>query len=471
MRATTDDGLTDQMLRGILDDAVDASDRRRRAEADELCVALHYAHACASRPVRDDDREQRVRLASDGTPEVPEFCHLEYAARLGLRPETGFSTICTALDLHHRLPDLWELVDRLSMPVWVARKVVSATTALTLAQAQEISRRLAQEWRRLSPTAFLETVKALVLALTSPQRLTEEQKVLASRHVTIVQGEHCAELYARLSKADGLFLEAQLNRMATELARAGDDSSRDVRRSKALGMLATPARALQVLQASVAQGQDHLPLGLETDEQRDCPLEGLRGHVCGQVTTDPELLLPRVELVVHLSQGALTSPDEHPVARTSHCGPQLAETIRHWLGHTRVTVRPVLDTASIMPTSAYEVPGRMRELLELRNPTSVFPHSTRRMRRLDLDHTVPYSTSGPPGQTRPDNLGPLSRREHRAKTFGGWRVVQSRPGVFEWRSPLGYRYSRSPDHTRIVSEPDPRSKAERWLSALVTPEP
>ena len=33
-----------------------------------------------------------------------------------------------------------------------------------------------------------------------------------------------------------------------------------------------------------------------------------------------------------------------------------------------------------------------------------------------------------PGQTCPDNLGPLSRRVHNAKTHAGWRVEQPRPG-------------------------------------------
>jgi hypothetical protein len=55
-----------------------------------------------------------------------------------------------------------------------------------------------------------------------------------------------------------------------------------------------------------------------------------------------------------------------------------------------------------------------------------------------IDHTVPYDPSGPPGQTSRENLGPLSRREHRAKTVGGWRTKQPDPGLYVWRSPEGH---------------------------------
>ncbi len=46
--------------------------------------------------------------------------------------------------------------------------------------------------------------------------------------------------------------------------------------------------------------------------------------------------------------------------------------------------------------------------------------------------------------TRSSNLGPLSRRVHRAKTHGGWRLEQPEPGVFTWTSPHGLRYQVSP---------------------------
>ena len=48
---------------------------------------------------------------------------------------------------------------------------------------------------------------------------------------------------------------------------------------------------------------------------------------------------------------------------------------------------------------------------------------------------------GPPGQTRPDNLAPLCRRHHRAKTHFGWSYVRNRDGTYTWTGPRGHRYT------------------------------
>lgn len=57
------------------------------------------------------------------------------------------------------------------------------------------------------------------------------------------------------------------------------------------------------------------------------------------------------------------------------------------------------------------------------------------------------------GQTRLENLGPLSRRAHRAKTHGGWRLTQPQPGTFHWRSPAGFEYLVTPRGTTTLTVP------------------
>ncbi|HEX5336176.1 MAG TPA: hypothetical protein VFW55_09860, partial [Propionicimonas sp.] len=77
-----------------------------------------------------------------------------------------------------------------------------------------------------------------------------------------------------------------------------------------------------------------------------------------------------------------------------------------------------------------------------RHRFEIFPYGTRTTSSLDLDHTRPYrwGQAWRPGQTDPDNLGPLRRKPHRAKTHAGWRLAQPQPGTFTWTSPLGRRY-------------------------------
>jgi hypothetical protein len=59
----------------------------------------------------------------------------------------------------------------------------------------------------------------------------------------------------------------------------------------------------------------------------------------------------------------------------------------------------------------------------------------------DIDHTIAFERGG---LTVPGNLGLLCRYHHRAKHEGWWLLVQVRPGVFVWRSPLGRRYTVYP---------------------------
>jgi hypothetical protein len=148
-----------------------------------------------------------------------------------------------------------------------------------------------------------------------------------------------------------------------------------------------------------------------------------------------------------------------------HCengiGPITVAQLRDLLGHYHVTVRPVLDLRDQIPIDAYEIPHAMREALRLARPSSVFPYSRTGTSTPDFDHTDPYrppDRGGPPGQTRPGNLGPMIRFGHRVKTHGtGWHVQQPVPGVYLWRTPHGYWYrvdndgthalGKNPDHT------------------------
>ncbi len=75
----------------------------------------------------------------------------------------------------------------------------------------------------------------------------------------------------------------------------------------------------------------------------------------------------------------------------------------------------------------------------------VHPRCDRPSRDCDLDHIeafVEMDDGGPPGQTRPDNLAPLCRRHHRAKTHQGWSYQRNANGSYTWTSPHGHRLTR-----------------------------
>ena len=85
-------------------------------------------------------------------------------------------------------------------------------------------------------------------------------------------------------------------------------------------------------------------------------------------------------------------------------GPATSSKIRDWLGATKASILPVLRMDRDDEVDQHDPPTWMRDLVTLRDPTCVFPHCQRASRNCDLDHTIPYDDTGPPGQTRPANL-------------------------------------------------------------------
>lgn len=266
---------------------------------------------------------------------------------------------------------------------------------------------------------------------------------------------------ARLNSPDAANLDLTVRRLAHILRQGGDCRELDDRRAQALGILALPAYALQLLQASLL---DELPTDLDAEP---CPAAGQSGHLCGQITVDPEKLLPRAEVVVHLTDATIA---DTVLTGTAHAGRSrtLGALSTTWLAelfqHHRITVRPTIDTPGMQPVDSYEIPTHMRDAVHWRNKFDAFPGSTISAERCDLDHTVAYQfgyQSPPPrGQTNLGNLAPLSRTAHRAKTFNGWQPTQIHPGILIWRSPTGFIYLVTPSRCLLVHHPGAATRAD-----------
>ena len=237
-------------------------------------------------------------------------------------------------------------------------------------------------------------------------------------------------LTARVDTADAIFFDAAVDRIADILGTQGDADTKEVRRAKAVGILATPARANLML-AEAARG--------------DAEPEP------GAISSADARLLPKATVYVHVAEETLLTG--RGTADVEGVGAIPSAMLRILLGHTRVRLAPVVRPYESVAVDEYAIPARIRQQVLLRNRFEVFPFSSRSCRRQDLDHTVPYSPGGK-GQTRASNLGPLSRKAHRAKTHGGWTLEQPRPGVFHWTTPSGDRYRVTPDGThRITGDP------------------
>lgn len=498
------------------------------AQAREAELLAHYADLCSHLDAEWNHGrvlagERLVQVGSDGAPEIAEFATLEVAAIWNENAGTTTRRIGVALDLRHRFPRLWELMQLGELAPWVATRVSEIGRNLTLPAARELDVQTADAVETGLPTGrLLQLVEGLVLQLTpadelANQRAVETPKVVVTHRRRLGVATGRSIVFARMSSVDAEHLDLTIRQLAHILKQGGDTGELDQRRARALGVLAHPAYALQLLQASLIDQPLPTDQALPTDqveaEAGVCPAQGRPGHVCGTITVDPDRLLPKAQIVLHLSDAALigatiTSQEEaladhltdgsiaagsapindpqEPVAdngrqgsassahivngiaalstgadatrptnvcRVERIGPVATQWLGDLFGNHRLTIRPILDTATIRPVDSYEIPARMRRAVVERNPYDIFPGSTIRSRDCDLDHTDPYRWDGPPGQTRPDNLAPLSRRAHRAKTFGHWHATQIHPGVVVWKAPHGHLYLATPNGTITIASP------------------
>ena len=447
-----------------------AHGRLVEAECEELVLAAAWADAHYLDP--DGTRqheygpvvERSVAWGGDGCPQVSEHCALELGALRGTGGTSARLLIADALDpstgsgqhLRHRLPRLWQLVRAGSVRQWQARAVAQATHQLAWEQAVAVDARLSDFLPLLPWPRFRRLLTAAVLD-ADPEAARERAEAAAgSVGVWAFDGEHgLRTLVAKAASGDVTWFLAVVDRIAEILRLEGDSDGADARRAKAVGVLAQPAKALALLVAHAEDvdrrtGEPEPPLPVELDEPDHRPDPSLDLAVpdlrLAGVTLEQlaRAARPRVVLHLHLSDATLRAGEG--VVRPEHGEALTLQQVRDWLGDTgcSVTIRPVVDPVATAPVDAYEVPGRLRDALVLRNPVDVFPFGQATSRALDADHTVPFvplDRGGPPGQTGLHNLGPLTRRHHRAVTSGRWRRRQPEPGTYLFRSPTGFVFA------------------------------
>ncbi|MFZ0529234.1 MAG: HNH endonuclease signature motif containing protein [Propionicimonas sp.] len=405
-----------------------AVEARTRAEIDE---AIAIADLAAEHEWPEDAQielvgTRPVRIGADGTALVEEFLPLEVAALKGISVGAATWLIRDVVNLKARHPMLWRQTVNGHIPVFRACQLAAEVAGFELSaeEAFRLDVELAPKVGRVPWRRLLNLTRGLISTIAAHRVTALAERARAQRFVRKLPTDDpmVAYLSARVDTADAIFFDAMVDRIADLLGTHGDADPKEVRRAKAVGILATPARA-QLL---------------------------LGGADAGVAWTDPRLL-PEVQLYVHVAEETLLVGAG--TARVEGVGPLAATMLRHLVGQNPIRLTPVIRPYAEAAVDAYEIPDRVRRQVWLRDTYEVFPWSSRSARRLDLDHTEPYR-AGVPGQTRASNLGPLSRKVHRAKTHGGWKLEQPRPGVFYWQSPAGHQYRVGPHGTTRLS-PDP----------------
>ncbi|MHA6511714.1 HNH endonuclease signature motif containing protein [Tessaracoccus sp. Z1128] len=416
----------------------------RHLIAAEIAEVIAIAHLMDVYRIDDDavqvGMEDLIQPGADGTPSIGEFLSLEIGALLGLSPLSAMGRIADVLNVRHRHPALWEAVLAGRVRWWQAADAAGRAQHLSAAAVALLDRKLAHALALMPWARVLRNLDGWILAADPQTAADAEARHRTERKVVLNQiRDGHIEIWGRLAPADALAFDQAINEIAKAMPAHLDPAH------PLLADLSTEALAKADLQTRRAAAVGEL--ARRTFGQDILPTHQLFVHITGSdpwLTGDPT---PGLEL---LPDGSATG-----IARVDRWGCLPTDRLRELLADSRVIVRPVLDPNSIPAVDHYNPTGLMRLAMEVRNPVDVFPFGTRIARGCDADHTRPFVDGGPRGQTSPDNLGPLCRFTHRAKTHGGWRLTQPEPGQFHWRSPAGYEYLVTSQGTTRISAPRP----------------
>ena len=160
----------------------------------------------------------------------------------------GQALLADALDLRYRLPRLWRQVQAGQVRAWQARKVAEQTRPLTWEACAEIDAQLSGVIGMLPWGRFQRILTAAILDADPALAAEREERARRTRDVWATDSEDGLKtIVARAAAGDAVWFLATINRIADVLAADGECDPVELRRSKAVGLLAQPALALQLL--------------------------------------------------------------------------------------------------------------------------------------------------------------------------------------------------------------------------------
>ena len=422
-----------------------AAERGKLRLAAQWCV-LHPATAdtgaatWAGASLLGGDLDGDESLGGDGTPAVAAFAPEPLAATLGVATTTGMKLIADALDLHHRLPRIWRLVERSRSsrtrpatsprPPTASPRPRPATSTSSSPTGSPPAR-----WRAI------ETAVAHAIAKYHPELLDEREKrgqAVLARHPAPPRPERLrrhllARHHRRHPRPDRVPRPRPRPRRRTSRPSV-TPTTLEVRKAKALGVIASQ------------QAQLDLTTLLGSGRRRASrPAAGAAAEA-----QDPALPPPRP---------SPTSPPHGCATATARSRGTGREARRRHPDPDQGVGRP-LPASPSSPSSTWtardavdghDPPAWMRELVILRDGHCVFPWCHhRRPRPATSTTSTPTSrstTADHRARPSPANLAPLCRRHHRCKTSGRWRYRRRPDGTYEWHGPHGRTYLVTPHGT------------------------
>ena len=232
----------------------------REGETDLVLLAVAWADA---HPDLDAEREPWDRQ-EDHDPDAPDprvpavawDAGAPFAAALGMSTSAGEAMIRDALVLRHLLPQVWERLLAHEIPVWRARRIAQTVLGRPDDVVAHLDEALAPVAEKVGPVTLDRLIDEAMLRLYPEERELAQLEALDARHVTLHEDSMTetgvGDMSIRGDWKDLHDFSETLSEIAARLAAADAAQDRpadslDVRRSRAVGVLADPAAAAALL--------------------------------------------------------------------------------------------------------------------------------------------------------------------------------------------------------------------------------
>ncbi len=428
----------------------------RQAAALDRLAALEVADAqllaARARALVDYDELCRAQPAAD---RAVEFIALDIAAACTIAQVTATIRLEQARRLIRDLPNTWTGLHQGLLHVGQALAILAETAGLTRPVTSQVDALASDRIVGMTSGDSRRTVKRLIVKLDATASEVRRREQARARRIWLSPRPDGRAFIGAEQSADtaGAFIAA-LDVLVARTFAATDPRTADQQRADLFSQL--PHFALGQLPGGDQRSLGDL-LGLHPDPQprpagttlarrrrpsvqaiilvpvetalglTDNPAE-LIGY--GPVTAGHATeLLAAAELrkaCTDLRSGRIIAVEDH----TTPTGPSLETTL------LAMVDRP--GTAPHRDEHPHDPSVGLVRFVQLRDPRCAGPGCASPARQCDLDHLIPYPT----GPTSANNLGPVSRRCHNAKTHGGWTLSPHPDGSVTWTSPLGHASTR-----------------------------
>ena len=454
-----------------------------RPQRPRATASAHHARARHDpRPVGARRSPSWSRSAATAPPKVQDLPISELAVARGVHTTAARNHLADSLDLAFRLPGNWAELRAGRGEVWVVRRIAS------------MSRHLDREQVRIVDTAVLP----LHRRVPRPAAVDRRGRDPARRPRARPPGgrERARRRYVapgpvrRARTAQGLrphrrrrrrWLDAVLERVADALEARPD-------------LLDTLDPSREELRADGARAGSPIPT--TSSPCSPAPTVATTDDARAQPTREPAPAASRARALRPPRPGRRSRAHE-PVARVEQLGPQLLDEVTRLLGHSHVTLKPVIDLNPGGRSTATSTHPTSRNAGSSAPPVTSFPTPSPRPDASTPTTPTPMTSTGPRARpattTTPRSAADItaprptsttrSTRSHPASTSGarhtdsgdsstvraptgcrppsGWRSRPSRGA----RRPSGPGRRRSRPRTRRRTRPRRPRRSARWSPA------